>query len=112
MRWVGTAFFALLLCGCTDGGPGFRSGAEMERTRDRIAQVGGPGEKLAAARDACTEEGQTPGTLRHAACVIRLLQPETPEMHDRIEALTGRAAKRRYTCIDELRLRLVRCYDI
>jgi hypothetical protein len=112
MRWVGTALFGLLLSGCTDADPSSRSAIELERTKDRVARASGPEEKLAAARDACTEEGQAPGTLRHATCVIRLLRPESPEMHGLIESLTGHAAKRRYTCIDELRLRLVRCYDI
>jgi hypothetical protein len=112
MRLVGAVLFALLLCGCADADRGHRTAVEPGNAWDRVAQANGPAEKLAVARGACTEEGQAPGTLRHAACVIRLLRPETPEMHELIEALASHAAKRRHTCIDELRMRLVRCYDI
>jgi hypothetical protein len=116
MRITGVVVCALLLAGCAGANQDvvIDPGAMPAETHvpDRVAKATSFASKAAAANEVCAEEGRIPGTIPHAECVERLLRAEGQRTRDLAALLAERAAKTNYTCIDDTRLRLVRCYDI
>jgi hypothetical protein len=116
MRRIGAVALALLIAGCAGTQPGVAVEADTASAAttvpDKIANATSFAGKAAAANEVCAEDGQTPGTAAHAACVKRLLRAEGQRTRDLAASLAARAARNNYICLDKDRLRLVRCYDI
>jgi hypothetical protein len=116
MRLLGILAFALLLAAAPGIGPAVADPRGVPEgvasMSDRIGQASDLASEAAAANAACGKTGAAPGTAAHAECVRRLLRTTGQRLHDLSKALAHRASWDRFTCIDQVQLQLVRCFDI
>jgi hypothetical protein len=109
MRVVIGFIAALVLVGCA----AVSQTSEAPQVEERMALANGFSGRAEAAGAICSERGQQPGTEAHAACVKSLLKAEGRKTRSLASSLAERAARMKYTCVDQITSRrLVRCYDI